>query len=225
MLPQGWEMEAKRDHDWAEATADGPPEVPEPQRVVKRPPTQNHVRTPLEAKQESKGAKSPSKGNDLGWKPPKTGASKRERDGARAEDAEGATADRTPGELGLYRAVWGPLTKGRRDPTLNAERLTPEAYGRMTRGHPGREEGKGRSCGRQERPREEDYCIKHPAPDYQEDAPEVGWQTNPVHGGQEAAWIQAHAGPEAICPPSYPQNSRPLREAQQPGGGKQLQGP
>ena len=84
----------------------------------------------------------------------------------------------------------------------------------MPRGHPGGEEGKGRRCVGQERLREEDYCSKHPAPDHQEDAPEVGGQTTPDHAGREAAWIQANEGPEDTCPPPYPQDSRPPREAQ-----------
>ena len=29
-------------------------------------------------------------------------------------------------------------------------------------------------------------------------------QTTPDHSEQEAAWVQANAGPEATCLPSYP---------------------
>ena len=84
VIPQGREVKAKRDHDWGEATANGPPEVPKPHQVVKRPPTQRQGSSPLEAKQESPGertprsrrihekeapgAESPSRGNALGRK-------------------------------------------------------------------------------------------------------------------------------------------------------------
>ena len=46
---------------------------------------------------------------------------------------------------------------------------------RVFRGYP----TQGRSCGGQERSREEDYGSKRPAPDHQEDAPEAEWQTIP----------------------------------------------
>ena len=82
----------------------------------------------------------------------------------------------------------GPPPKGNRDPTLDIEGVTPEAYGSIPRGHPGGEEGKDRSRGNKERPREKEYYSQHPAHDYREGAPEHGWQTTPDHGRQEAAW-------------------------------------
>ena len=125
----------------------------------------------------------------------------------------------------LTGSCGGPPTKGHRDPTIDIKWLTPEAYESIPRGHPGGEEGKERSCGKNERPREEECYSEHLAHDYREDAPEVGWQTTPDHLGQEAGWIQANAEPEAICTPPYSQDSRSPREAQQPGERKQLQGP
>ena len=81
------------------------------------------------------------------------GSSKMKTESARAEDAKEATAGRTPEGLDLDGTVWGPPTKGHRDPTLDVEWITLEAYGSMPRGHPGGEEGKDHSCGKQERPR------------------------------------------------------------------------
>ena len=81
------------------------------------------------------------------------GASKRETESSRAEDAKEATAGRTPEELDLDGTVRGPKTKCHRNPTLDVQWVTPEAYGSMPRGHPGGEEGKDHSCGKQERPR------------------------------------------------------------------------
>ena len=109
----------------------------------------------------------------MGRKHPKTGAPKRETESAQSEDAKEATPDRTPEGPDLHRVFRGPPTQGRRDPTPDAEWEPPEAYGSTPRGPLGGEAGKGRSCGGQERPREEDYCSKRPAPNHQEDALEA----------------------------------------------------
>ena len=130
VLPPGGELEANLDHDWREATADGPLEVPELRRVVQR-----------------------------------------------------------------------TLTQSRRDPTLPMERDLREAYGGTPRGPLGLEVGKDRGRGGQERPEEEDYCSRRPAPDQQEDALEANGQTIPDRAGHEAVWIQANARPKATCPP------------------------
>ena len=61
---------------------------------------------------------------------------------------------------------------------------------------------------------EEVYGSRRPALDQQKEAPEVGGQTAQSPVGQEATWTQANMGPEATCPPSYPQDSRPPREIQ-----------
>ena len=233
MLPQGGELEANLDHDWKEATTDGPPEGPEPHRVIQRPPTQRHGKTPLGAKQELPGARNPrsrstheeeapgaessSRENALGRKCPKMGASKRKTENAQSEDAKEATADRTPEGPDLHQVFRGPPTQGRRDPPLNAKQKPLEAYGGTPRGLPGVEAGKGRSHGGQESPKEEDYRTRRPSPDQQEDALETDWQTTPDHAGQEAAGIQANVRPEATGPPSHPQDSRLTSEATKRG--------
>ena len=76
-----------------------------------------------------------------------------------------AAAARAPEGPDIHRIIRGHPTQGRRNPTIDAEREPLEAY-RDTLGGPiGVEGGKGRSHKGQERPMEEDYGSRRPAPD------------------------------------------------------------
>ena len=137
-----------------------------------------------------------------------------ETESPRAEDAKEATDGGASEEMNPDGIVGGPPTKGHRDHILDIEWVTQRAYGSISKGHPGREEGKGCRYGNKGCSRKEEYYSQHPAHDYTEDAPEHGGQTTPDQGRQEAAWTQANAGPEASYQPPYPQESRAPREAQ-----------
>ena len=78
------------------------------------------------------------------------------------------------------------------------------------------EVGEDRSQRGQKPPKEEDWGSRRPALD--QDALKADWQTAADHAGQEVAWSQANAGPKATGLPYYPQDSRPPRKAQLPGG-------
>ena len=88
-------------------------------------------------------------------------------------DGREAPIDRLPEMPDLHRVTRRPPTHGRKDHTLDAEREPQEAHGGRPRGPPGLKRGKGRGRGGRERPEEEDYCSRRPAPDRSEEALKV----------------------------------------------------